>query len=132
MPYFSLTSKKRLGTCDVRLQSIFNKVIKHFDCTIIEGYRTEAKQNEYYKEGKSKVYYPYGAHNQWPSQAVDVSPYIQGISWNKYHCIYLAGFVQGISTEMGIKIRWGGDWDQDKEPITDQDFQDLVHYELIN
>jgi len=28
-----------------------------------------------------------------------------------------------------VKIRWGGNWDMDGEPVTDQEFQDLVHYE---
>jgi hypothetical protein len=32
---------------------------------------------------------------------------------------------------VGVMIRWGGNWDMDGEPITDQDFQDLVHFELI-
>ncbi len=30
-----------------------------------------------------------------------------------------------------INIRWGGNWDQDGEPVTDQDFQDLMHYEIV-
>jgi peptidoglycan L-alanyl-D-glutamate endopeptidase CwlK len=31
---------------------------------------------------------------------------------------------------LGVKLRWGGNWDRDGEPVTDQDFQDLVHFEL--
>jgi hypothetical protein len=30
---------------------------------------------------------------------------------------------------MGIKIRWGGDWDMDTE-TKDNNFDDLVHFEI--
>jgi peptidoglycan L-alanyl-D-glutamate endopeptidase CwlK len=36
----------------------------------------------------------------------------------------------GIAAKMGIKIRWGGDWDRDEE-LHDQTFFDLPHFELI-
>ena len=39
MPRFSTRSKSRLHTCDERLVKLFNEVVKHFDCTIIEGHR---------------------------------------------------------------------------------------------
>lgn len=67
------------------------------------------------------------------SNAVDIAPYVDGhISWNEYHCCYVAGIVMAIAKLKGIKIRWGGNWDMDSEPVTDQDFQDLVHYEILN
>ena len=31
---------------------------------------------------------------------------------------------------MGIKIRWGGDWDSDTQ-VNDNKFDDLVHFEEI-
>ena len=132
MPHFGKTSKRRLETCHQDLQDLFDEVITVVDCSIIEGHRSQEKQDTYYYDGKSKVRWPYGKHNGDPSEAVDAAPYLNNaISWNKYHCIYLAGIVMGIASQMKIPIRWGGDWDGDKEPITDQDFQDLVHYELI-
>jgi hypothetical protein len=39
--------------------------------------------------------------------------------------------LRGIAHEMGVKIRWGGDWDSDGE-IKDNSFDDLVHVELID
>ncbi len=66
------------------------------------------------------------------AKAVDAEPFINGkISYNHKHCCYLTGQVQGIGRSMGINIRWGGNWEQDGEPVTDQDFQDLVHYEIV-
>ncbi len=132
MPYFGRTSRKRLETCRSNLQDLFNQVIREFDCTVIEGHRLKEKQNQYYDEGRSKVQYPDGKHNSDPSDGIDVAPFINGsISWNRIHCLHFAGFVLGIAFVMGIKIRWGGDWDMDHEAVTDQEFQDLVHFELV-
>ena len=41
---------------------------------------------------------------------------------------YFGGFVLGTAAQMGIDIRWGGDWDGDRD-IHEQNFDDLVHYE---
>jgi len=35
----------------------------------------------------------------------------------------------GVASQMGIKIRWGGDWDSDGS-VCDNKFNDLVHFEL--
>lgn len=128
---FSRQSLQKLDTCTASLQKLFNEVIKDFDCTIVEGYRSKKKQNEYFDTGKSRLCYPNGKHNRHPSQAVDVAPYLNGsVSWDMRHCLYFAGVVMGIAKMMDIKVRWGGDWNRNNEPITDQSFQDLVHYEL--
>ena len=60
---FSTTSKNRLYTCDEQLVELFNEVIKHWDCTIVEGYRTEDRQNEMYRTGKSQLQWPNSKHN---------------------------------------------------------------------
>ncbi len=43
---------------------------------------------------------------------------------------YFGGYVLGRADEKGIKLRWGGDWDSDRE-IRDQGFDDTVHFELV-
>ena len=134
MPRFSGKSKERLGTCHPDLQKVFNEVIKHIDCTICEGHRREDRQNMLYAEGKSQVKFPDGRHNANPSNAVDVAPYdseIRGIPWNDREVFHLfAGFVLGIAESMGIKIRWGGDWDKDWR-VNDNKFDDFPHFELL-
>tara|TARA_Y100001951_G_scaffold33870_1_gene26724 strand:- start:535 stop:927 length:393 start_codon:yes stop_codon:yes gene_type:complete len=128
MPRFGKRSKKRLATCDDRLQDLFKKVIKYFDCTVIQGHRGEAEQNQAYDAGRSKLRYPDGKHNADPSKAVDVAPY--PIDWSdrdRFH--YFGGFVLGIASQMGLKIRWGGDWDRDTE-VKDNKFDDLPHFEI--
>ena len=128
MPRFGKRSKKRLATCDDRLQDLFKKVIKYFDCTVIQGHRGEAEQNQAYDAGRSKLRYPDGYHNAVPSKAVDVAPY--PIDWSdrdRFH--YFGGFVLGIASQMGLKIRWGGDWDRDTQ-VKDNKFDDLPHFEI--
>ena len=130
MPSFGKSSQDKLATCDPRLQKVFNEVIKHFDCTVIEGHRGEAAQNKAFAEGKSKLKYPQGKHNKTPSLAADVLPY--PIDWNDTNRMrYFAGFVVGIAATMGIKLRWGGDWNQNTE-LKDNSFNDLPHFELVD
>ena len=128
MPYFGKSSKKRLSTCDDRLQKVFNEVIKHVDCSVLCGHRGKDDQNKAYKEGKSKAKYPNGRHNRQPSLAVDVSPY--PIDWNDLERQTLfAGFVLGIAKQMGINLIWGNDWDGDFE-TKDTGLKDYPHFEL--
>ena len=128
---FSERSQKNLVTCDPRLQALFNEVIRHVDCTIIEGHRGEQRQNELFSKGLSKVKWPNGKHNKKPSLAVDAAPYVNGkIDWNNRHLFYyFAGMVKGIAMSQNINIRFGGDWDGDFD-LTDQNFNDLCHFEL--
>jgi len=128
MPRFSKKSLSKLETCDKRLQDLFLRVVKKFDCTIIEGHRSKDRQNKLFDEGKSKLKYPKGKHNATPSKAVDVAPY--PIDWNdRERFTYFAGYVVGIAYQMGLKIRWGGDWDMDTK-TKDNKFDDLVHFEI--
>ena len=39
--------------------------------------------------------------------------------------------IRGIAHSLGIKIRVGADWDSDGK-IRDQEFDDLVHFELLD
>jgi peptidoglycan L-alanyl-D-glutamate endopeptidase CwlK len=128
MPYFGKSSKKRLSTCDSKLQEIFNEVIKHVDCSVLEGHREKDRQNKLFKEGKTKVKYPDGRHNRQPSSAVDVTPY--PVDWkDRERQTLFAGFVIGVASQMGINLRWGGDWDQDFQ-VVDNRFDDFPHFEL--
>jgi peptidoglycan L-alanyl-D-glutamate endopeptidase CwlK len=126
---FSKRSKDRLSTCDERLQKVFNEVIKHIDCSILEGHRDEERQEQLFKEGKTKVHYPVGRHNSKPSRAVDVTPY--PVDWaDRERQTLFAGFVLGLARGMGINLRWGGDWNMNFE-VKDNRFDDFPHFELI-
>ena len=132
MPKYSKSSAYQLNTCQDGLQKVFNEVIKTLDCTITEGMRPEWRQSLLFKQGLSKVKFPNSKHNSLPSEAVDVVPYVNGrASYHYWHCIYFAGYVMATAKQLEVKLRWGGNWDMDMEIMTDQDFQDLVHYELV-
>jgi len=128
MAKFGTKSKKNLETCDERLQKVFNEVIKYVDCSVLEGHRSEERQNKLFKEGKTKVKYPNGRHNSSPSRAVDVTPY--PVDWDdRERQTLFAGFVIGIARSMDIRLRWGGDWDMDFQ-VMDNRFDDFPHFEI--
>ena len=130
MPKFGKRSKQRLKGVDFRLVNVLNEVVKYFDITIIEGLRSQERQNKLVSEGKSKT--KFGKHVQ--GKAVDIAPY--PIDWNArddFH--YLGGFVLGVASRMGIDVRWGGDWSdsslsKNARTTKDNNFDDLVHFEI--
>ncbi len=139
MPRFSKSSMAKLKMCDPLLMSLFLEVIKHYDCIILETWRSKEKQNTLVDEGRSKVTWPNSKHNTTNNKpgmvkAVDVVPY--PLDWsnsrkNIYRYYQFSGIVIGIALRMNIGIRWGGDWDRDFD-FNDQNFNDLPHYELID
>lgn len=129
MPQFSERSKQHLASAHPDLQHLFETVIKMYDCAIIIGHRGEADQNEAFEQGHSKEQWPNSKHNKQPSLAVDALP--SPIDWgDKIRMYHFAGFVLAIAEMLGIKIRWGGDWNRNLN-FKDQRFQDLVHFEIV-
>jgi len=149
---FNQSSLSNLSTCHRTLQNLFNEVILKADCSIICGHRGEIEQNKAYESGRSKIKFPHGKHNSVPSLASDVYPYpydweagewtfndvfaegnldkMRRVMNNLKKFYYFAGIVRGIAWELGINVRWGGDWDSDND-LTDQNFNDLPHWEII-
>lgn len=131
---FSKRSKTNLSEAHLDLQTLFNEVIKYYDCSIIEGHRGEEEQNEAYYAGRSDKKYPDSKHNKIPSLAVDAVPWFKNaphIRWEDKAKFYeFNGFVCGIASMLGIKIRLGSNWDMDDE-LHDQRLYDLCHFELV-
>ena len=126
---FSEKSKAKLATCDARLQELFNQVIKHYDCSVLEGHRSDERQEELFRQGKSKLRAGQSKHNKNPSLAIDVAPY--PIDWNDKNKFYhFVGYVKATADQLNIKIRCGADWDNDND-LNDQTFFDLPHFELV-
>ena len=130
---YGYNSEQNLNTCDDRLVLVFRRALELglMDISIIQGRRGKSEQNRYFTLGKSQVQWPNSKHNFIPSKAVDAAPYINGASGDYKHCIHLAGIILTVAKYEGIRMRWGGNWDMDSEPVTDQEFQDLWHYELL-
>jgi len=133
---FGKGSMRHYSTLSYNLQWVFRETLALglMDFSIICGHRGERDQNVAYRAEpqKSKVRWPNSKHNKIPSEAGDCVPYINGkSSWNKLHCCVLAGIMLATAKKLGINMRWGGNWDVDGEPITDQKFDDLVHFEEV-
>lgn len=131
---FSNSSERKLNTVHFDLQMVAREALAMslVDFVITEGHRDMETQNRYYDQGKSRLKYPDGKHNKMPAEAIDLVPWIKDhISYDHRHCCVLAGIVLTCAKKLGFGVRWGGNWDMDSEPITDQDFQDLVHFELL-
>jgi peptidoglycan L-alanyl-D-glutamate endopeptidase CwlK len=141
MSNYSRISLERLGTCHWILQKVFAEVLKDFDNTIICGTRSKAEQTAALKSGASKAAFGESPHNYTPSLAVDAGPYnaaIRNIDWNDRERITLfAGHVLQTANMMHRAgniphtVIWGGDWDDDSH-VSDNSFDDLVHFEIAN
>ena len=126
MARFGKKSKSRLKGVDTKLINVLNELIKIMDVTIIEGLRSEQRQNKLLQGGKTKT--KFSKHIE--GKAVDLAPY--PIDWDdrdRFH--YMGGMIRGIAKQLNTKVRWGGDWDSDGE-TKDNSFDDLVHVELID
>ena len=130
MPRLGKRSKKRLEGVDARLIALLERVCKYFDITVIEGKRSQERQDLLVEQGKSKT--KFGKHVQ--GKAVDIAPY--PIDWkarDDFHM--LGGFILGVANQMGLRVRWGGCWRYDslyegQRTTKTNNFDDLVHIEL--
>ena len=123
---FGRRSRERLKGVDSKLINVLNELIKMMDVTIIEGLRSAERQKELLAKGATKV--KYSKHME--GKAVDLAPY--PIDWkDRDRFYYMGGMIRGIAKQMGIEIRFGGDWDSDGE-TKDNNFDDLVHIEIKN
>jgi len=113
MPSFGRKSREALDTCDCRLVKVAETAIGLMDFSILEGHRDEQTQNRYFDEGESKLRWPDGNHNKLPSLAFDIAPY--PLDWSARtkaiaRFYLLAGVILAVAFMLGIKLRWGGDW----------------------
>ena len=129
MPKFGRSSSEKLSTACIELQNICNQVIKIYDFSVIEGFRTKDRQNQLFSEGKSKVQFPNSKHNKNPSDAIDIVPY--PVDWqDDQRFFFLAGLMFQEAQNQGVKLRWGGDW-RGEYRFKENRFKDLPHFEVI-
>lgn len=147
MPSFSARSRGKLSTCHPHLRHLFEVVVERSDCTILEGVRSDERQAELFRQGRSKLdgVSRRSRHQRSPdgwSEAVDVAPY--PIDWAisrpevAARWLDFARLVLRVARELDLAVRWGGDWDGDwdwcdpaaADPRNDQAFHDWPHWEL--
>lgn len=130
MPSFSHRSMDRLRTCHPDLVRVLSEVVKHVDCTVLEGHRSNERQLEMMQTGRSKLGPGQSKHNRNPSLAVDVIAYpIDWEDWKRHYAF--AGFMLATGVQLGVQLRSGLDWDQDWD-FRDQRFNDAPHFELVD
>jgi hypothetical protein len=134
MPSFGAESMKQLATLHPDLKGLLIIAIKHVDFKIDCGHRGQEAQHQAFLSGASEKDWPNSKHNKFPSEAADLLLYYpqgQHIRWNEKENQYLfMGFMKGLASAMGLKVRIGADWDGDFD-IKDQRFHDLPHIEII-
>lgn len=154
MPAFSQSSSTKLDTCDPRLRRVAERVAEVWDCTVLAGRRGPEEQDRAHEEGNSGVRWPEGRHNcpdlgdygRWrageiprkmvredvtrTARAIDIAPY--PIDWRdrERFCLF-AGLVLATARELGVRLRWGGDWNGNLK-TSDENLSDLVHFELVD
>ena len=129
-------SEKRLEGVNPTLVSIIRRAAKRlpFPLFVVEGLRTRERQAELYAQGRTKP----GRKVTWTlhskhleGKAVDLAPLINGaIDWadlSKFDQIAKA--MQDAAKEVGVAVRWGGNWDMDGQP-RERGESDSPHFEL--
>ncbi len=138
MSGFSPRSLANLAGVHPRLVQLLTEITEHFDCTILDGVRTLAQQEQNVLKGLSKTL----ASKHLPqddglAHAVDVAPTPQ--QWDnsppshltKYEveCIAFLFYTKGYAKAQGLDVRIGADWNGNNL-WTDNTFNDLDHIEL--
>jgi len=121
MPTFSRISRLRLSECHPDIIRVLEAAIARIDFSVVCGHRTQAEQDAAYAAGYSKLKWPKGKHNRWPSRAVDVIPYPAGYKATVAEWTELAKVILEEADKLGVKMSWGGHW---------KSFVDRPHFEI--
>lgn len=138
---FGRRSLEKLDTCHHDLKQLAFRALSMspYDFTIVHGWRNEDMQNMLVESGVSRTPWPESKHNYVDeatgspcSMAIDFAPWVnRGIPWEDTHIFaVVAGCFFAAASDMGIDIRWGGDWDSDGL-TSDQTLLDYGHVELL-
>lgn len=137
---FSERSLNNLKGVHPKLVAVVNRALELSQCdfTVLEGVRSQARQDELWAQGRTKAGQivtwvqsagTHGIHADGYGHAVDLAPY--PIDWNdldRFDQVSKAIFA--AAKELGVKIRWGGNWDMDDTP-RERGESDSPHFELL-
>ena len=113
---FSLRSIRNLGRVHPDMVAcVVLALYRHAraDFLVIEGVRTEAQQSEHVASGASQTMKSkHLPQADGTAHAVDLAPIINGVipwsDWDRFADLNMA--MQSAAGDLGIKIKWGGDW----------------------
>jgi peptidoglycan L-alanyl-D-glutamate endopeptidase CwlK len=151
---YGVGSKNIILGCKQPLRMVLEEAAKYRDIQAIYSLRGKILQNQLFAQGLSEKQWPNSQHNNpnlvevpadfstlmedQKSNAVDIAPYFDNLSphvdWSddvlaQAQFYMLAGMIFAIANQLGVKLRWGGDWNSDGS-FKDQKFHDLGHFEL--
>lgn len=129
-------SRERIKGVDEKLVKVVEKAsgMVPFPTRVIEGVRTQQRQEELYAQGRTKP----GKIVTWTlnskhieGKAVDFVPFVNGaIPWNDVLLFTVLGKAMlEAAKELDVPIRWGYDWDGDGKLMEKGEY-DGPHYEL--
>jgi len=134
-----MKNEQLLNQCEGQLRELFHRVDTIVQVEILPStIRTLEQQKAFVAAGTSKTMD--SKHLISPehpfSRAVDAGPYPhrwpqEGSkdAWKDWaRLYYFAGVVVAVGREMGIDVRYGGDWNGNFE-LKDENFFDGVHFE---
>ena len=138
MPYqFGKRSLQRLSGVNPNMVQVMKRAIEisSRDFTIIEGIRSEVRQRELLKAGKSQTM----KSRHLTGDAIDLVPYPVSWEWEDFYPVADA-VIQACKDE-DIALRWGGnwrvkdlrEWEGTAEELVaayDGKFHDLPHFEI--
>ncbi len=115
-------SKQRLTNCHPDMAAVVERAIQIscVDFTVLETLRTEQRQRNLVRQGKSltknsrhlgKV--PKHTPELGPiAHAVDLGAWIDGaLDWDWVHYFTIADAMKQAAEELKVRIKWGGCWD---------------------
>jgi len=113
-------SFQRLATCVPALQCVVLAAAEDFEFVVLCGHRGQAEQDEAFDNKRSKVRWPNGRHNSYPSKAVDLAPW--PIDWENLELFdQLGRHVLSVADRLQVPVTWGGNW---------KSFVDRPHFEI--
>lgn len=133
---FGVNSMIKLHTVDRRLQAVVLRAADDtaVDFSVVQGKRSQEEQDRLYAQGRTEpgpIVTWVHQSNHLSGRAVDLCPYVNGaLDWDTMdNFIKVKEAMFKAAASLGIKIRWGGDWDQD-DNIHEHGETDNPHFEL--
>lgn len=152
MPNYGAKSEEHLAEVHPELARVMRAVVARFDNQIRDGARSVEEQAENVRKGVSKTMdskhvvgtgvrdksdavdaYPYPVKlpqllsfraGLTPAQRDELAAYVKDVA----RFYYFGGYVLATGDALGVPLRWGGDWDGDRD-VHEQSFDDLPHFE---
>lgn len=133
MATFSVASSSNLAGVHPVLVAVCQAALQVIDFKVMDGVRTIAESQANQISGVSRLKDPTKSKHlpqaDGYGHAVDLAPW--PVNWQdiEMFCV-LAGVMFAEAKRLGVRLRWGGDWNSDRSTL-DERFRDYGHFELV-